>query len=50
MTFGPCSTVRVRSDASPDGYIVINESDLTDKHVVWQEPKIEKKPEVSKKG
>jgi hypothetical protein len=48
MTFGPCPTVRVRSDESPDGYVVINESDMTDEHVLWQEPKNEKKPEPTK--
>lgn len=37
MTFGPCPTVKVKSDASPDGYIVINESDLTDQHELWDE-------------
>lgn len=32
-----CPTVRVKSEHSPDGYIVINESDLTDAHEVVKE-------------
>lgn len=30
-----CPTVRIKDDRSPDGYIVINESDLTDKHELF---------------
>lgn len=33
----PCPTVRVKDANSPDGFVVINESDLTDHHEVVRE-------------
>lgn len=34
---GPCPTVRVVSPEAPDGFKVINESDLTAEHEIWSE-------------
>ena len=33
-----CPTVRVKSDVAPGGYVVINESDLTDAHELFDGP------------
>jgi hypothetical protein len=30
-------TVRVKNDSSPDGFVVINESDLSLNHQLWPE-------------
>lgn len=41
-----CPTVRVKDDRSPHGYIVINESDLTDDHEVLADVVEGPKPDV----
>jgi hypothetical protein len=43
MVAGPCPTVRVVDDRAPGGFVVINQSDLTEDHVVWEEPKVAKR-------
>jgi hypothetical protein len=44
MSSGSCPTVRVVSKDAPGGYVVINESDLSNEHELWEEPKAEAPP------
>jgi hypothetical protein len=43
-------TVRVVSPESPDGFIVINESDLTPEHKLWEEPRPAAEAEAAAKA